>query len=104
MVAPVGGARLPTTDHNRDSTNSIDCQEDPKNQPEGSPEGLCDDFRFSNFNGPNTELQFGLGTGSNNDAPNYEDPKDMGVDEEVGDNIYKIEVRAAFATLRSSQY
>ena len=60
-----------TTDHNRDSVLSVDCQPDPDN------DGLCDDFRFSNFNTANTNLLFAIGTGETHNAPDFEDPEDI---------------------------
>ena len=91
--------------HNRNHAHSIDCQYDSTN------EGLCDDFRFSNFNTHMTTLLFAIGTGEKHDAPNFEKPADVSVNAtgavedgtDTGDNIYKIRVRAAFANLRSQQ-
>ncbi len=96
-----------TTDHNRDSVLSVDCQPDSDNQ------GLCDDFRFSNFNTATTQLLFAIGTGETHDPPDFEDPKDIaGRDDTTAtvdassqaamDNIYQVRVRVAFATLRSA--
>ena len=92
-----------TTEHNRNDARSIDCHYD------GSNEGLCDNFRFSNFNTANTTLLFAIGTGEDHDAPNFEKPSDR-VREAVGDqpaettnNVYKIVVRVAFANLRSQE-
>ena len=102
----------PTNAHNRNDARSIDCQADDMN------EGLCDDFRFSNFNSADTTLLFAIGTGEKHDAPNFEDPKDVddadgttstgetytaSGGDESGDNVYKIVVRVAFANLRSQQ-
>ena len=83
--------------HNRNSDDSIDCQAD------GTNKDLCDNFQFSTFHGENTTLKFAIGTGQKHDAPNFEDPKDVGEGEEAGDNVYKIEVRVAFSNLRSEQ-
>ena len=79
---------------------NVDCQADPDNQ------GLCDDFRFSRFNTSNTKLLFAIGIGEKHDAPNFEKPADVGIDDtdtagDKGDNVYKIVVRVAFANLRS---
>ena len=97
------------TSHNRDSVLSVDCQPDSMNQ------GLCDDFRFSNFNTATTQLLFAIGTGETHNAPDFEDPKDIAgrddsaasppegnaTDQAAMDNIYQVRVRVAFATLRS---
>ena len=83
-----------TPANNRIDPRSIDCQFDEDNQ------NLCDDFKFSQFNGSDTTLEFAIGTGETHDTPNFEKPADVGTEEE-NDNVYKIVVRVAFANLRS---
>ena len=108
LTGPDTGSASPVVDpvtepvHNRTSAESIDCVYDATN------DGLCDNFRFSNFNGASTELLFAIGTGADHNAPDFEKPSDRGTttnadDADAKDNVYKIVVRVAFANLRSQE-
>ena len=108
LTGPDTGSAPPVVDpvstppHNRTSDESIDCVYDDNN------DGLCDNFRFSNFNGANTQLLFAIGSGADHKAPDFEKPSDRGTttaatDPDLKDNVYKIVVRVAFANLRSQE-
>ncbi len=102
-TAPAIPEAATTPPHNRNDDRSIDCNFDATN------DGLCDNFRFSNFNSANTQLLFAIGTGETHNAPNFEMPSDRAratvgdQPAETTDNVYKIVVRVAFANLRSQQ-
>ena len=96
--------------HNRTDVFSVDCQYIPDADP--VRENLCDDFRLERQNTADTTLRFAIG--DDNAAPDYENQSDEdGIDaaiptgtdinrQAMGDNVYQIMVRVAFANLRSS--
>ena len=103
-TAEAGDEDQTTPPHNRNHADSIDCHYDATN------DGLCDNFKFSNFNTAETDLEFAIGTGKEHAAPDFENPADRSGTRsgDAGtatalDNVYEIRVRAAFANLRSEQ-
>ena len=102
-----------TGTHNRTDVFSVDCEYIDDPQPaDPVRENLCNNFRFERQNTADTTLRFAIG--DDNEAPDYEMPSDVdgtvaaaptGTDinrQAVGDNVYQIMVRVAFANLRSS--